>query len=175
MYDTVIFLDGAPRCPAGHEVGSFQTKDFECQMHDYYVSGERLYSETSETEHSRHEVNGEILTFTRTSEMRRYDFTGQVSVYGYCERCRPVLLLKERAFGGPYGDLVDERRPWQEWRLTLDRGVVTGVEPVRNETRDDVREKLARDELKRDLILDDDERLARRHFELRDARGKGDE
>jgi hypothetical protein len=73
--------------------------------------------------------------------------------------CRPVLYLSEGTLGGDY---VHERRPWCEWGLVFRDGRLERCEAVRVESREAVADALRREGRE---VLDDDERLARLHFE----------
>jgi hypothetical protein len=166
MYDTIRFRDdAAPRCAAGHRVDDLQTKDLDCAMSVYSVYGDRLYRPGKErAESARLDDRGRlVLTETRVAEPA--SISADLRAYGYCRECRPVLHLND--FGSRH-DYVDERHPWCEWRFVFRDGRLERCETVRVETREAVAEALRRNGLE---VLDDDERLARLHFE---RAGKGD-
>jgi len=98
-----------------------------------------------------------VLTETRIAEPA--SISAEVIVYGYCTECRPVLHLRE---SGLHHDYVQERRPWCEWRFVFYDGRLERCETVRLESREAVADALRREGLE---VLEDDERLARLHFE----------
>ena len=95
--------------------------------------------------------------------------TAEVTAYTFCDHCLPVLFLRDRP--SLWGDYVDERRPWCEWRLTFVGGVLERREVVRVETREVAAQELRKQGLE---VLDDEDRLARLHFKLRKSRDRGD-
>jgi hypothetical protein len=171
MYDTLRFCDeAASRCAAGHPIRELQTKDLACELQVYFVYGGRLYRPgTGRTFSSRLNDEGRlVLTETRLAEPAALSI--DLTAYGECPDCRPVLYLGER---GWHGDYVRERRAWCEWRFVFRDGVLAGTDPVRIESRSNVADALRREGLE---VLSDDERLAQLHFErLRQGEARADD
>lgn len=166
MYDTIRFHgDAAQRCAAGHRVADLQTKDLECALEVYSIYGDRLYRPGKDRTESAHldERGRLVLTETRVAEPASVSI--ELRAYSHCAECRPVLHLREGTLGGDY---VHERRPWCEWRLVFRDGRLERCEAVRVESREAVADALRRDGRE---VLDDDERLARLHFERAGKRG----
>jgi hypothetical protein len=166
MYDTIRFHDNAaPRCAAGHRCGDLQTKDLECDLEVYAVYGDRLYRPAEgRTESAELDDRGRlVLTETRVAEPA--SVSAELTAYSHCAECRPVLYLTEGAW---HGDAVQERRPWCEWRFVFRAGRLQRCEGVRVESREAVADALRREGLE---VLNDDERLARLHFQRAGERG----
>ena len=166
MYDTIRFYgDAAPRCAAGHRVADLQTKDLDCALEVYSIYGDRLYRPGKDnTESARLDESGRLLlTETRVAEAASLSI--ELRAYSQCMECRPVLHLGE---GTLRSDYVHERRPWCEWGFAFRDGRLERCEAVRVESREAVAEALRREGRE---VLDDDERLARLHFERAGKRG----
>jgi hypothetical protein len=93
--------------------------------------------------------------------------TSEVRAYTCCDHCRPVLYLRDDT--SAWGDYVQERHPWCEWRLVFVAGALERRDAVRVETREAVAEQLRKQGLE---VLDDDDRLARLHFNRRASRDR---
>jgi hypothetical protein len=164
MFDRLHLLgDDASkvRCAAGHPAdGELATKTFDCLLDDYYVFEGRLYR-CRRTEDRPDDlaprVDGDKLVLLRRETAPRVQFTGVASVHTHCAACDPVVFERESP------ERVDHRRVWCEWDLTFDDGKLARVEPVRLETREEVRQHLLRDGVG---VLPDDDRIARRHIKL---------
>ncbi len=168
MYDTVLFYgDDALRCPAGHPLRDLQTKDLECELATYVGHCARLYraGKTSDETARPREDGKLILSTQRIADPLA--LTAEVTAYTFCDHCRPVLYLRDDK--SPWGDYVQERRPWCEWRLVFVAGALERREPVRIETRELVAEELRKEGLE---VLDDTGRLARLHFSRRENRDR---
>ncbi len=160
MYDTILFHgDDALRCPAGHALHDLQTKDLECAMAEYVVHRARLYrpGRTSDETVQLAEDGKLILSAQRTADP--VALTAEVTAYAFCDHCRPVLFLRDDT--SPWGDYVQERRPWCEWRLVFVAGALERRDAIRVETREVLAEQLRKEGLE---VLDDSDRLARLHF-----------
>lgn len=169
MYDTVRFHgDAAPRCAAGHVLGDLQTKDLDCVLNVYSVFAARLYRPGTDHAESVRLDDQERLVLTETRTAEPASLSAEVTAYGYCTECRPVLFLRDSAFAGDY---VDERRPWCEWRFIFRDGRLERREMVRVESRDAVADALRHEGVE---VLADDERLARLHLERARNRGRSD-
>jgi len=168
MYDTIRFYgDDALLCPAGHALHDLQTKDLECAMAEYVVHRARLYragTRSNETAQLR-EGGRLILSTQRTADP--VALTTEVTAYTFCDHCRPVLYLRDDQ--SPWGDYVQERRPWCEWRLVFVAGALERRDAVRVDTREVVAEQLRKEGLE---VLDDNDRLARLHFNRLESRGR---
>lgn len=168
LFDTITFHDdGAPRCAAGHRLGELQTKDLECVMESYSVLGGRIYCLARIGTTAWHVDARARLVCVETRIGEPAVLSADLRGYGHCHDCKPVLFL--RGAGAPW-DLVQERRPWCEWRLVVRNGVVERVEPVRVASRADVADELRREGLE---VLADDERLARLHFKRTGPAARG--
>jgi hypothetical protein len=177
MYDTIRFFElPAPACPAGHELRELQTKDLENTLAQYLVHRGRLYRElaSDDSETAEADTNDRVVVIRRR-QAEPVALTSEAVAYTSCVECRPVLFLREGTLRGRWGDYVQGRSPWCEWRLVFAGGYLERVVPERVETRDDVRRKLLAEGLE---VLNDDDRLARLHFrELeaeRDVRARAD-
>ena len=168
MYDTVRFYDdGAPECPAGHALRELQTKDLECALTLYAVHHQRLYRAGTASGETAHPRDGGRLTLTREQIAEPVALTAEVTAYTHCDECRPVLYLRDT--NSAWGDYVQERHPWCEWRLVFVAGVLDRREGVRVETREMVAQQLRQEGLE---VLDDDDRLARLHFRRLEGRAR---
>jgi len=166
MYDTIRFHgDVAPRCAAGHQVAELQTKDLDCALEVYSIYGDRLYRPGKDrTESAQLDECGRlVLTETRVAEAASPSI--ELRAYSHCAQCRPVLYLGEGTLGGDY---VHERRSWCEWGFVFRDGRLERCDAVRVESRTAVADALRREGRE---VLDDDERLARLHFERAGKRG----
>jgi hypothetical protein len=169
MYDTIRFHDdAAPRCSAGHPLGDLQTKDLDCALNVYSVFAGRLYRPVTERTESARLDDGGRLVLTETRAAEPASISADITAYGYCAECRPVLFLRDSVVAHDY---VDERRPWCEWRLVFRDGRLERREDVRVESREAVADALRREGIE---VLADDERLARLHFERAGSRGRLD-
>jgi hypothetical protein len=168
MYDMIEFSgDDALRCPDGHPLRDLQTKDLECELATYVVHGARLYrvGPTSE-ETTQARADGRLILSTQ----RIADplaLNAEVTAYTFCDHCRPVLYLRDGQ--SVWGDYVQERRPWCEWRFIFVAGALERRETVRVETRAIVAEQLRKEGLE---VLDDNDRLARLHFNRLESRDR---
>ena len=160
-YDTLRFHDdAAPRCAAGHRITELQTKDLACDLDDYVVFGGRLYRPGTERTESVHVDDAGRLVLTEVRHAERTSVSVELTAYGRCHECPPVLYLEDARSW--HGDYVCERQPWCEWRFAFRDGVLERVDAVRVESRADVATALRREGLE---VLDDEERLARLHRE----------
>ena len=168
MYDTILFYgDDALLCPAGHALHDLQTKDLECTMAQYVVHRARLYRAGTRSDETVQlgEDGKLILSAQRTADP--VALTAEVTAYTFCDSCRPVLFLRDRQ--SLWGDYVDERRPWCEWRLVFVAGALERRDAVRVETREVVGQELRKEGLE---VLDDEDRLARLHFNRLERRDR---
>lgn len=169
MYDTIRFYgNAAPRCAAGHRITDLQTKDLDCALEVYSIYGDRLYRPGKDrTESAQLDECGRLkLTETRVAEAASLSL--ELRAYSHCAECRPVLYLSE---GTLRGDYVHERWPWCEWGFVFRDGRLERYDAVRVESRAALADALRCEGRE---VLDDDERLARLHFERVGKRGWSD-
>jgi hypothetical protein len=141
------------RCAAGHPAsGELATKDFDCGLDHCYVFEGQLYrhERTDEPEPLTPQIDGDTLLLARSEVAKKVDFTGTVDCHTHCEACDPVVFEREDT------DRVDHRHVWCEWNVVFDHGRLTRVEPVRLETREQLRTQMARDGVG---VLPDDDRI----------------
>jgi hypothetical protein len=169
MYDTIRFHgDHGPHCPAGHALHDLQTKDLDCAMAEYVVHRARLYRAGARSNETAQLREGGRLILVRERAADPVALTTEVGAYTFCDHCPPVLYLRDDK--SPWGDYVQERRPWCEWRLVFVAGALERRDAVRVETREMVAEQLQREGLE---VLDDNDRLARLHANRLKSRGEG--
>jgi hypothetical protein len=170
MFDHVVVLDETLCCPHGHRVGSFQTKSFgDASMDTYLVDGPQVYRVASgwfggsdETAGERWILEGHEAVFQRRHALESVVPLHEILFYTSCGECPPVLVRCDHA--RTWGDLVDERQLWVEFRATFSPG---GLHIERTSgTRDDLVTELRREGLR---VIHDDEPLAIAHRELRAA------
>ena len=172
MFDHVVVLDETLSCPHGHRVGSFQTKSFgDASMDTYLVDGPHLYrvasgwfGEGDDTAAERWIVQGHEAVFQRRHALEAIVPSHEILFYTACGQCPPVLVRRDHA--STWGDLVDERQLWVEFRATFRPDGVRQIERTSG-TRDDLVTELRQEGLR---VIRDDEPLALAHVELRAAR-----
>ncbi len=172
MFDNVVVLDEVLRCPHGHRVEGFQTKSFaHPSMDTYLVEGPRVYlvsraglDESDDAAAAHWLLEGNEAVFQRRHTAEPIVPPGEVVFYASCDECAPVLVRCDRA--RMWGDLIDERQLWVEFRATFGPDRVRHVERTSG-TRDDLVAELREDGLR---VMRDDEPLAIAHREIRAAR-----
>jgi hypothetical protein len=173
MFDTVVVLDEVLRCPHGHPVSDFQTKSFQNPSMDVYLfDGPRVhrvgrgrYADGDDAlEHWR--LDGDEAVFQRRHAAEPVVPPREVVFYTSCAECTPVLIRCDRPHA--WGDLVNERQLWVEFRATFGPGEPRRIERTSG-TRDDLAAELRDDGLR---VLRDDEPLAIAHVEIRAARDR---
>lgn len=164
MFDEVEVLGDSPlRCAAGHAIRKFQTKDMGEESERYILKFDRKPA-LDETGYGQlflvrgsgfWQVQEDARSFVQTgpeSFALRVDMplelvTGDhlLTIYSDCRECEPVYFRRAGPFGG-YGSngLLEEQTPWVEWEVTIRGGMVTSWKGTRLETREQVREWLAR-------------------------------
>ena len=172
MFDHVVVLDETLRCPHGHPVDGFQTKSFaDPSMATYLVDGPRVCLVTGRglgarddaaAEHWR--LEGDAAVFQRRHAAEPVVPPREVVFYTSCGMCPPVLVRGARARA--WGDLVEERELWVEFRATFDDQGQRHIERTSG-TRDDLIAELREDGLP---VMQDDDPLAAAHREIRAAR-----
>jgi hypothetical protein len=174
LFDTVVILDEILRCPHGHPLSDFQTKDFDDPSMDVYLlDGPRVhrvvrgrFTRDGEGEEEHWRLEGNSAVFQRRQEVERVIPPGEVVFYTSCGACTPVLVRSDRPH--LWGDLVDERQLWVEFRATFGHSETRRIERTSG-TRDDLAAELRGEGLR---VLRDDEPLAIAHAEVRAAREK---
>lgn len=182
MYDHIYFVGASAArvcCAAGHtQTGALQTKDFDCELADYYVArdngphapvGDRLFvGEVAATDPVVSIVRGQLV-MVRTTRYDPSPMSAEVEAYTDCRVCDPVCYEQETGWSV---DRLGHRYPSCSWTLTFLDGVLTHAyaAPGKLETRDDVRKQLGAMGL---VIVPDDDRVAARHIALlRAGRGR---
>ena len=170
MYDSLVADDPRLVCAAGHRLEDLQTKDLECDLTTYHLVGGRLYGSGERRptrENHEHVATPEVLTIRSTTQVPHCPLTTTLRAYTHCNQCRPVLMAKNRA--GMAWDMIDQREPWCEYALTFQQGQLVSVEPVRVESREDIRKELIE---QGQLVLEDSNPVAVRHFERMAQKGR---
>lgn len=172
IFDHVVVLDEALRCPDGHRVEGFQTKSFaDPSMDTYLLDGPRLYlvargrsgdSDDATAEHWLLEGNEAVFQIRHPVEL--IVPPREILFYTSCAECIPVLVRCDRAHA--WGDLIDERHLWVEFRAAFGPDGLRHMERTSG-TRDDLMTELREDGLR---VMGDDEPLAIAHREIRAAR-----
>jgi hypothetical protein len=172
MFDHVVVLDEKLSCPHGHRVGSFQTKSFgDASMDTYLVDGRHVhrvgsswFGDADDAAGGQWIVKGHEAVFQRRHTVEPVVPSHEVTFYTACGECAPVLVRRD--YASTWGDLVDERRLWVEFRATFNPDGLQKIERTSG-TRDDLVTELRREGLR---VIGDDEPLAIAHRELRAAR-----
>lgn len=154
------------KCAAGHLLVNLQTKTFESGVERYFINNGLLYSSgTWEDDQIRRPTayigTAKELTITNTIVAVRVKLTALATIYDSCLVCKPVLYPDLNKLNC---DRIGERSPWCEWLVQIERGKVTGVRPVKLESRDAVRRELER-QFKVKTIPDSDPK-AIVHFQM---------
>jgi hypothetical protein len=172
MYDNVVVLDEVLRCPHGHQVDGFQTKSFGVpSMDTYLLNGPDVHlvaraglDARDDNEAARWQLEENQAVYRRRHAVSPVVPPGEIVFYTTCDECAPVLVRSD--YPRIWGDLVDERRLWVEFRATYSTDRLRRIERTSG-TRDDLAAEL-RDEGLR--VIRDDEPLAIAHREVRAAR-----
>ncbi|MPZ17527.1 MAG: hypothetical protein GEV06_06405 [Luteitalea sp.] len=172
MFDNVVVLDETLRCPHGHRVEGFQTKSFDDpSMNTYLFEGPRVsrvvrgrFADPGETAATHWQLDGKEAVFQRRHGVEPILPPREIVFYTSCGECTPVLIRCDRARA--WGDLVDERQLWVEFRATFGPGEPRRIERTSG-TRDDLVTELREEGLR---VLRDREPLAIAHHEIRAAR-----
>lgn len=173
MFDTVVVLDERLLCPYGHSLEGFQTKSFpDPTMETYLFKGSKVYRVARGAHGGAHDeaewlLDGNEAVFRRRHAVEVIVPPHEIIFYTSCDVCDPVLVRGDRP--RMWGDLVDERQLWVEFRATFDPAGQRHVERTSG-TRDDLVAELRRDGLR---VIRDDEPLAIAHREIRAARAAG--
>ncbi len=173
MYDTVLVLDDIAdlRCPEGHHLQSFQTKDLdEPSLSTYLVSSGRLYRAAPRQAKASAErapgwrVAGTEAIFEQRHDLQALPGPRRLNVYGQCSACEPVLV--RTGYPGAFGDLVNEHPLFVDFTLTFRIG-----EPLQVERTSGTRAGLEAELANRGVyVLKQDDPLAIAHREIERAR-----
>jgi hypothetical protein len=170
MFDHVVVLDEMLQCPHGHRVEGFQTKSFDDPSMDIYLfAGPSAYrvvrgGQSEETAAEHWQLDGTEAVFQRRHPIEAILPPREIVFYTSCEECPPVLVRCDRA--RVWGDLVEERQLWVEFRATFGPGERRRIDRTSG-TRDDLITELREEGLR---VLGDDAPLAIAHREIRAAR-----
>lgn len=171
VFDDVVVLDETLYCPHGHPVDGFQTKSLEALMGTYLLNGPYVYRVRrgafgdDDGAAERWTLDGSQAVFQRRQAVVPLaPLPPEIVFYTTCLACEPVLIRSDAARA--WGDLVDERRLWVEFRATVDKGGQRHIERTSG-TRDDLMTELREEGLR---VMRDDDPLAVAHCEIRAAR-----
>ena len=172
MFDNVVVLDETLRCPHGHRVEGFQTKAFaDPSMNTYLVEGPRVYLversglvESDAAAAAHWFLEGNEAVFRRRHAVAAIVPPREIVFYTSCDECTPVLVRCDHP--RMWGDLIDERQIWVEFRATFGPDGRRSIERTSG-TRDDLVTELRKEGLR---VMRDDEPLAIAHREIRAAR-----
>ncbi len=172
MFDTVVVLDETLSCPHGHRVEGFQTKSFaDPSMDTYLVEGPRVYivargglGDSEDGAAAQWLLEGNEAVFRRRHAVDPIVPPREVVFYTACDGCTPVLVRCDRA--RTWGDLIDERQLWVEFRASFGPDGLRHIERTSG-TRADLVTELREEGLR---VMRDDEPLAIAHREIRAAR-----
>lgn len=171
MFDHVVVLDETLCCPHGHPVDGFQTKSLDAAMDTYLLSGPHVYRvergpfSDDEAAAARWTIDGSQAVFQRRQEIEALaPLPREIVFYATCRTCEPVLVRSDVARA--WGDLVEERQLWVEFRATFEKDGRRHIERT-SRTRDDLVTELREEGLR---VMRDDEPLAVAHCEIRAAR-----
>lgn len=172
MFDTVKFteMEEAPMCFSGHVLKDFQTKDLDQGMDVYYIRGRKLYlldKDFDKPRNLKYSDPDPASVFSDRSELfivetriaKPSRFSGTMNVYTSCNECDPVCW--ESQGSSVWGDRINEAFPWNEFELRFEDGIFIYMEPIKVESRDDVRLGLS------GRALPDDDRIVSRHLSRR--------
>jgi hypothetical protein len=173
MFDTIIFLDEPLSCPAGHSLGSFQTKSFPSpSMSTYLIDRGRLFCAVrrswadEEDEQATWRISGDEAIHETRYRLEVVSPSHEILVYSYCRLCKPVLVRVDPA--SSWGDIVQERWLEVDFSLHFPRGEPVRVKRVSGD-REALMEELRRSGLR---VLEDDDPLAIAHREIQRARSE---
>lgn len=109
-------------------------------------------------------LEGDEAVFRRRHAVEAIVPPREIFFYTSCNECTPVLVRCDHP--RMWGDLIEERQLWVEFRATFDPGGQRRIERTSG-TRDDLVTELRQNGLR---VMRDDEPLAIAHREIRAAR-----
>jgi hypothetical protein len=138
---------------------------------DDLVEGPRVYrvvrsglGDSNDTEAAHWLLEGNEAVFRRRHAVESIVPPREIYFYTSCDECTPVLVRCDHP--RVWGDLIEERQLWVEFRATFDPDGLRHIERTSG-TRDDLGTELREDGLR---VMRDDEPLAIAHRETRAAR-----
>jgi hypothetical protein len=165
-------VDETLRCPHGHRVEGFQTTSFaDPSMDTYLIEGPPVYlvargglGDSDDAAAARWQLDGSEAVFQRRHGVEPIVPPREILFYTSCDECTPVLVRCNHP--RMWGDLIDERHLWVEFRATFSPHELRHIERTPG-TRDDLVIELREEGLR---VMRDDEPLAIAHREIRAAR-----
>jgi hypothetical protein len=171
MFDTIFILDTPGlRCPEGHTLRSFQTKDLaQPAMSTYLMHVGQLYLATAEPHADDADATGWRIDAGRAIHERRYELCDvrpprTLRIYTSCSACEPVLVRSDAP--DVWGDIVREHALFVDFTVTLRPGEAAQIERTSG-TRGELKHELRKSGV---FVLEDDDSLAVAHRTLRQAR-----
>lgn len=172
MFDYMVVLDESLRCPDGHQLDGFQTKSFDNpSMATYLITGPDVYlvaragiGERDGNSAAHWRLDGPGALYERRHAVSSVVPPCEVVFYTTCDACAPVLVRSDATRA--WGDLVEERRLWVEFRATFGAGQSRRIDRTSG-ARSDLIAELREQGLR---VMRDDEPLAIAHMEIRAAR-----
>jgi hypothetical protein len=176
MFDMIVVLDApaALRCPEGHALRSFHTKDLaEPSMSTYLVQGGKLYLAASEdmddeafddAQAWRIDIERADAVHDRHHRLCEVQSPRTLRAYTSCEACEPVLVRSEAPH--IWSDIVVEHPIPADFRFTFRAGEPLQVDRLTG-TRQDLEAELRARGL---FVLTASDALAAAHHELRRTR-----
>ena len=161
MYDTFVVLDDDPRFLG---LKDFQTKDLECDLSTYVISYGRVFKKARDPQTPTVRQNEEGSELVYAYPLSPLSTTAQIRIYTSNHNVLPVLSFRETSW-----DMVETHYPWVELDVEIRDGKITEVRIIENPNREEVRAKL----LARGVeVLDDNDRIAVRHFRKLESSGR---
>ena len=171
-YDTVTLYGDNPKfiTKSGDRPTCFQTKDLGEGYGAFVIIDGILYDvgEQKDPVVARTATGNDPLYLKIERSIKRSHLTKTFNVYEYIEDERPILSM-EPPSRTVFGDAVREHGRFVEFDVTVHDGRVTDVSIVHDESKEDVVAKLR---LMGADVLDDDDRMAKRHFARKEAEKK---
>lgn len=165
MYDdlTLFHPDARVSCAEGHEVRDLQTKGLGSEMDHYYILEGRLYVKRSHrdddetvTKYDRR-VNDVFLVYE--TRLEQLDLSKTVEFHTFCNECTPVFTRSEHMSYLSH-DHLEAHHPWVGLEIKFKKGQLVEVEKTACQTRQQLREQLARGGSA--LLADDDPEVLKR-------------
>ncbi len=154
MADNIYVLDADDNRFCGLKY--FQSKDFGSDWgEDLYIRQNKIYRKKDRQAEIQIDDAMELPMLKQIYALEPFTRSGAYLIYSSNTAVRPVLTLDDIDEDGFRWDAVKEHHPDVELQLRLEAGKIIGIETLKNESREEVREQL----LKRSLtVLEDDDR-----------------
>jgi hypothetical protein len=140
-------------------------------MNTYLIEGPRVHlvargglSDSDDAAATQWRLEGIEAVFQRRHAADPIVPPREILFYTSCDECDPVLVRCDQP--RMWGDLIDERRLWVEFRATFGPDEMRHIERTSG-TRDDLVTELREEGLR---VMRDEEPLAMAHREIRAAR-----